>query len=59
MGLMKPIWRRKIRRVGGELVISIPSELKSCFEGVEGVVLTIEGNKIVIFTEKQEVNTND
>ncbi|ADB58743.1 AbrB/MazE/SpoVT family DNA-binding domain-containing protein [Archaeoglobus profundus] len=52
MGLMKPTWRRKIRRVGDELVISIPSELKHCFEGVNNVILTIEGDKIVIFAER-------
>lgn len=55
MSSMKPMWKRKIRRVGNELVVSIPSELKQCFEGVTNVFLTVEGDKIVILPEKEEV----
>ncbi len=53
---MKPIWIRKIRRVGNELIISLPSELKQCFEGVTNVVLTVEDDKIVISPEKEGVD---
>jgi hypothetical protein len=59
MGLMKPIWKRKLRRVGDELIVSIPAELKPSFETVSEVIMTVEGGKLVISIEDCKGGKND
>jgi len=56
---MKPIWKRKLRRVGDELIVSIPAELKPSFETVSEVIMTVEGGKLVISIEDCKGGKND
>ena len=50
MSKMKLIWKRKVRRIGNELVIGLPNELKHYFKDVEYVLLVLENDKLLITT---------